>query len=135
MPRAHIIALQMKPAEAAARIAIHLGKRKGSHLVYPQNKSIKLHQGTMADRRTQMRLIMAFGRWSWSHSALFLDGQTRNKYEVCVNFKGMVHCATASGPLPTAAIRSAQDIDCSMLANGRDDYGLCRPPAGQLPRN
>ena len=28
-PRAKIIAMQMKPAEAAARIAIHLGKRKG----------------------------------------------------------------------------------------------------------
>src|SRR5271170_3700133 len=28
-PRAQIIAMQMKPAEAAARIAIHLGKRKG----------------------------------------------------------------------------------------------------------
>ncbi|HEY0702343.1 MAG TPA: BadF/BadG/BcrA/BcrD ATPase family protein [Candidatus Acidoferrales bacterium] len=28
VPRAKIIALQMKPAEAAARIAIHLGKRK-----------------------------------------------------------------------------------------------------------
>src|SRR5580700_202110 len=28
-PRAQIIAMQMKPAEAAARLAIHLGKRKG----------------------------------------------------------------------------------------------------------
>ena len=58
--------------------------------------------------------------------------QTRNKYEVCMNFKGMVHCATASGATPPdAAIRSAQDIDCSMLANGRDETMVCvgRPPA------
>ena len=57
--------------------------------------------------------------------------QTHIKYEVCVNFKGMVHCATASGATAEAAIRSAQDIDCSMLANGRDEIMVCvgSPPA------
>jgi hypothetical protein len=57
--------------------------------------------------------------------------QTRNKYEVCVVFKGLVHCATASGATPADAIRSAQDIDCSMLANGRDETMVCvaSPPS------
>jgi hypothetical protein len=42
-----------------------------------------------------------------------------------------VHCASASGAAPADAIRSAQEIDCSMLANGRDEVMVCvaSPPA------
>jgi hypothetical protein len=86
----------------------------------------------MADRRFAMRMIMVVG-------AMLLVGillhssmeQTLHKYEVCVTFKGMVHCATASGATPADAIRSAQDIDCSMLADGRDEIMVCvgTPPA------
>jgi hypothetical protein len=86
----------------------------------------------MADRRFAMRIIMVVG-------AMLLVGillhssmeQTLHKYEVCVTFKGMVHCATASGATPADAIRSAQDIDCSMLADGRDEIMVCvgTPPA------
>jgi hypothetical protein len=86
----------------------------------------------MADRRFQMRIIMVVG-------AMLLVGillhssmeQTLNKFEVCVTFKGMVHCATASGATPADAIRSAQDIDCQMLANGRDETMVCvtTPPS------
>jgi hypothetical protein len=87
----------------------------------------------MADRRLQMRIITVVG-------AMLLVGyllhssmeQTQNKYEVCMNFKGMVHCATASGATPSDAIRSAQDIDCSMLANGRDETMVC---VGSPPTN
>lgn len=86
----------------------------------------------MADRKVQMRLIIVVGSMLLVGILLYSSmQQTRNKYEVCVNFKGMVHCATASGATPDAAIRSAQDIDCSMLANGRDETMVCvaSPPA------
>jgi hypothetical protein len=73
-----------------------------------------------------MRMIMVVGSMLLVGILLYSSmEQTRNKYEVCMNFKGMVHCATASGATPADAIRSAQDIDCSMLANGRDETMVC----------
>lgn len=51
--------------------------------------------------------------------------QTRLEYEVCVNFKGHTHCATAKGATAEEAIRSAHDIDCGLLADGRDDNIVC----------
>jgi hypothetical protein len=79
-----------------------------------------------------MRMIVVVGAMLLVGILLYSSmEQTRNKYEVCVNFKGMVHCATASGATPADAIRSAQDIDCSVLANGRDETMVCvaSPPA------
>lgn len=80
----------------------------------------------MADRKFQVRMIIVVG-------AIVLFGvliyssqqQTKNQYEVCVTFKGAMHCATASGATATEAIRSAQDIDCEMLSNGRDENMVC----------
>jgi hypothetical protein len=80
----------------------------------------------MADRKFQMRMIIVVG-------AIVLFGvliyssqqQTKNQYEVCVTFKGAMHCATASGATAAEAIRSAQDIDCEMLSNGRDENMVC----------
>jgi hypothetical protein len=46
-------------------------------------------------------------------------------YQVCVDFHGRSHCADASGQKPSEAIRSAQGIDCQMLANGRDENVAC----------
>ena len=51
--------------------------------------------------------------------------QTRREYEVCVNFKGNSHCATAKGATPDEAIHSAHDIDCGLVADGRDDNIAC----------
>lgn len=51
--------------------------------------------------------------------------ENRRRYEVCVDFHGRTHCATASGATEQGAIRSAQEIDCSQLASGRDDNILC----------
>jgi hypothetical protein len=86
----------------------------------------------MADRKSQVRMIIVVG-------AIVLFGvliysshqQTRNQYEVCVTFKGAMHCATASGATSAEAIRSAQDIDCEMLSNGRDENMVCldNPPS------
>jgi hypothetical protein len=51
--------------------------------------------------------------------------QTRYRYEVCVAFGGQSHCATAQGQTRDEAIRSAQEIDCTLLANGRDQNMVC----------
>jgi hypothetical protein len=85
-----------------------------------------LFEVTMADRKFQVRMIIVVG-------AIVLFGvliyssqqQTKNQYEVCVTFKGAMHCATASGATSAEAIRSAQDIDCEMLSSGRDENMVC----------
>lgn len=51
--------------------------------------------------------------------------QTRREFEVCVAFKGNTHCATAKGATPEEAIHSAHDIDCGLLADGRDENIVC----------
>lgn len=53
------------------------------------------------------------------------------RYEVCVSYNGRSHCAQASGPKPSDAIRSAQEIDCELLSSGRDQNMACLdlPPA------
>jgi hypothetical protein len=59
--------------------------------------------------------------------------QTHKQYEVCVTFKGASHCATATGATSTEAIRSAQEIDCQLLTNGRDENMVCLDsPAGSV---
>jgi hypothetical protein len=50
---------------------------------------------------------------------------THAEYEVCMAFKGASHCASASGATQSEAIRSAQTIDCQLLANGRDETMVC----------
>ena len=51
--------------------------------------------------------------------------QNRFHYQVCVNFHGRQECATASGRTQEDAVRAAQEIDCSALANGRDENMVC----------
>jgi hypothetical protein len=51
--------------------------------------------------------------------------QTRERYEVCMAFKGATHCATATGSNYDQAVRSAQEIDCQLLSNGRDENMVC----------
>ena len=58
--------------------------------------------------------------------------QTRERYEVCVQFKGAIalrHCRPGSSY--DQAVRSAQEIDCQLLSNGRDENMVClaNPPA------
>ena len=53
----------------------------------------------------------------------FQQGAVR--YEVCMDFHGRSHCAEASGAKPSAAIRSAQEIDCQLITNGRDENVVC----------
>ena len=86
----------------------------------------------MTNKSGQTRWIIVLG-------ALVLFGvliyssfqQTRQRYEVCVSFKGSTHCSTAAGSTYEQAVRSAQEIDCELLANGRDENMVClgNPPA------
>ena len=90
----------------------------------------------MATKPNHIRWIIALG-------AVALVGilaystmqQTREQYEVCVQFKGGSHCATASGSSYDQAVRSAQEIDCQLLANGRDENMVClaNSPASVRP--
>ncbi|MBZ5503729.1 MAG: hypothetical protein LAN59_16090 [Acidobacteriia bacterium] len=90
----------------------------------------------MAKKSSQVRWLIALG-------AVVLLGvlvystlqQTRQRYEVCVTFKNATHCATAAGSTYDQAVRSAQEIDCQLLTNGRDENMVCldRPPASVRP--
>lgn len=51
--------------------------------------------------------------------------QSVHRVEACVDFHGRTHCAEASGQTRAAAIRSAQEIDCELVANGRDENIAC----------
>lgn len=80
----------------------------------------------MQKKPNQMRWIMVLGGLALIGVLLYSSlQQTRVKYEVCVVFKGGTHCATAAGATSTMAIRSAQEIDCQFLANGRDENMVC----------
>jgi hypothetical protein len=77
-------------------------------------------------KKTQIRWIVSLG-------AIALVGvlayssveQTREQYEVCMSFKGASHCATAAVSTYNQAVRSAQEIDCELLSNGRDENMVC----------
>lgn len=51
--------------------------------------------------------------------------QSVDQVEACVDFHGRSHCAQASGRSQAAAIRSAEEIDCQLIANGRDENIAC----------
>ncbi|MGB6484333.1 MAG: hypothetical protein WBE86_12685 [Candidatus Acidiferrales bacterium] len=51
--------------------------------------------------------------------------QSVYRVEACVDFHGRTHCAQASGRTRADAIRSAQEIDCELVSNGRDENMSC----------
>jgi Na+/glutamate symporter len=80
----------------------------------------------MAKRSNPMKLIMILGGIALVGILAYSSfQQTQKHYEVCVTFKSASHCATAAGATPTEAIRSAQEIDCQLLTNGRDENMVC----------
>jgi hypothetical protein len=80
----------------------------------------------MAKRPNQMRWIMVAGGILLVGVLLYSTlQQTHRQFEVCMSFKGGSHCATASGATEAEAIRSAHDIDCELLSNGRDEIMAC----------
>ncbi|MGH9745472.1 MAG: hypothetical protein ACRD59_05100 [Candidatus Acidiferrales bacterium] len=80
----------------------------------------------MAKQSTQMRWIVVLGGVVFFGVLLYSTlQQTHKEYEVCLEFKGRSHCATAKGSTPDEAIRSARDIDCELVTNGRDELMAC----------
>jgi hypothetical protein len=80
----------------------------------------------MAKRSTGVRWIIALGAAALAGALVYSSfEQTRQRYEVCMAFQGATHCATAAGASYSQAIRSAQEIDCQLLANGRDENMVC----------
>ena len=51
--------------------------------------------------------------------------QSVYRYQVCMDFHGRTHCAEASGPKASDAVRSAQEIDCQLIADSRDENMVC----------
>ena len=51
--------------------------------------------------------------------------QAAHKVEVCVNYRGRAHCATAAGETREAAVAAGQQIGCSLVTNGRDENMAC----------
>jgi hypothetical protein len=77
-------------------------------------------------KKSQTRwIILAAGLVFFATLVYVTYQQTRREFEVCVAFKGGTHCATAKGSTPDEAIHSAHDIDCGLLANGRDENIVC----------
>ena len=80
----------------------------------------------MAKKKNPMRWIAALGGVAFFCILIYLSiAQTKQEYEVCMAFQGATHCATAAGAAYNEAVRSAQEIDCQMLANGRDETMVC----------
>ena len=80
----------------------------------------------MAKKSNSVRWIVALGGLVLIGVLVYSTFQaTKQQYEVCVTFKGASHCATASGANYDQAVRSAQEIDCSQLASGRDANMAC----------
>lgn len=90
----------------------------------------------MEKRPTNVRWIIAIGAVALVGALAYSTlQQTRERYEVCVQFRGASHCATAAGSNYDQAVRSAQEIDCQLLANGRDENMVClaSPPSTVRP--
>ena len=90
----------------------------------------------MAAKSNQVRWIIGLGAVALVGALAYSTmQQTRERYEVCVSFKGATHCATATGSNYDQAVRSAQEIDCQLLSNGRDENMVClaSPPASIRP--
>src|SRR5208282_846503 len=80
----------------------------------------------MPKKPAQTRLIIILGGIFFFGVMIYITyQQMRHEYEVCLTFNGGTHCATARGATPEEAIHSAHDIDCGMLANGRDENIVC----------
>jgi hypothetical protein len=80
----------------------------------------------MAKQSNSMRWIIVLGSIVLIGVLIYSSRQQMSQqYEVCVTFKGAGHCASASGANYEQAVRSAQEIDCQLLTNGRDENMVC----------
>lgn len=52
-------------------------------------------------------------------------GERRNRVEVCMEFRGRTQCKTASGATRDAAVRTAADAACALIASGMTETMQC----------
>ncbi len=77
-------------------------------------------------RSVRVKVIIAVGAIALVGALIYSTmQQNRYHYRVCMTFNGQTHCATAAGATADEAIHSAHEIDCSQLANGRDENMVC----------
>jgi hypothetical protein len=82
--------------------------------------------------RARSRWLVLLGVIAFVALLVYLSmKQTAVQYNVCVNFNGRSHCASATGSTADEAIHAAHDIDCSELAGNRNEVMNCMstPPA------
>jgi hypothetical protein len=80
----------------------------------------------MAKQSNQVKWIIALGALVLFSILIHSTLQATNaQYEVCMDFRDRSHCAAAAGATSSVAIRSAEEIDCQMLSNGRDETMVC----------
>jgi hypothetical protein len=80
----------------------------------------------MAKKSNAVRWIIAIGAVVLFGILIHSTMQaTQAEYEVCMAFRGGSHCASAKGTSQSEAVRSAEEIDCQMLARGRDETMVC----------
>jgi hypothetical protein len=83
-------------------------------------------ENDMARKSNSVKWIIALGAIALLGILLYSTLQaTSTEYQVCMDFRGRSHCANAAGTNSSVAIRSAEEIDCQMLANGRDETMVC----------
>ena len=86
----------------------------------------------MPKKSSPVKYIVVLGGIVFFAVLIYLSmRQMQQEYEVCMSFKGGQHCATASGSSQNEAVQSAREIDCQMLATGRDETMVClaAPPS------
>ncbi len=52
-------------------------------------------------------------------------GERRNRVEVCMEYRGRTECRVASGSTKDAAVRTASDAACAMIAAGMTETMQC----------
>jgi hypothetical protein len=60
---------------------------------------------------------------------LMTSGQTANRCQVCVTYRGKSNCASATGSTDKSAQEGAQTTACGILASGMDESIAC----GRIP--
>ena len=81
---------------------------------------------------TRIKVLVGLVAAGLFAAVLFLTmQQSQHRYEVCVDFNGRRHCATAAGRTQQEAVQAAHSIACTMVTSGRDDNMVCsqRQPA------
>lgn len=75
---------------------------------------------------TKIKLVIGLFVLVFAGVILYSSMQaTRVRYQVCMRLDGRTHCAVAQGRTAKEAIQSAMQIDCGLIADGRDQLMVC----------